>query len=121
MYAIRSYYGQSVREILRVGRLTEKEKNAVCIFPEGTRSQDGKLREFMPAGVNTLVRAAPSALIVPFVIDGHSKLINNAKFPFVPFVKVIYTVLDPIDPKGMEIDDLMNELESKIKEQLHQN
>lgn len=117
----RSNGAQSVKEIFKLGRLIESTTTVACIFPEGTRSKTGKLRPYMSAGINTLLRSSPSALVVPFVIDGHSELINNGKFPFRFGVPLTYTVLDYIDPKGIPVDDLITKLEEVTKRQLNQS
>ena len=51
---------QSVREIGKLGRYIEKNRYAVSIFPEGTRTKDGKMKPFLPAGIDALLKAAPS-------------------------------------------------------------
>lgn len=109
---------QSVREIFKLGRQIESAKSAACIFPEGTRSRTGELREFMPAGLGTLTRSAPSALVVPFVIKGHSDLVSKSSFWLRVFQKIEYTILPAIDPKGMKPDELTALVQSKIQEEL---
>ena len=45
-----------------------KEGRGVCLFPEGTRTRDGKIAAFKP-GLGLLCRRG-SAAIVPVVVDG---------------------------------------------------
>ncbi len=45
-----------------------KEGNGFCLFPEGTRSRDGKIRPFKP-GFGLLCRRG-NAAVVPVLIDG---------------------------------------------------
>ena len=111
---------QAVKEIFKLGRLIEENKYAVCIFPEGTRSKTGRVKKFMTAGINTLLRAAPSAVIVPFVIDGHSELMEKGVFPLKFGQKITYTALDPIDPKDQDLEELLNRVQLLIKETLGQ-
>ncbi len=111
---------QSVKEIFRLGRLIEKERFAACIFPEGTRSEDGQVRDFLPAGILTLMRAAPSALVVPFVIDGHDRLQKKGMFPLAVGTKITYTALDVIDPKQHKPEEVVAMAEHAIKKALHQ-
>lgn len=111
---------QSVKEIFKLGQLIQKNNYAACIFPEGTRSRTGKIKGFMSAGVNTLLRAAPSAVIVPFVIDGHSQLMEKGYFPLRFGQKISYTVLDPIEPKGQNIEELLESIRASMKETLGQ-
>lgn len=112
---------QAVKEIFRLGQLIEENKYAACIFPEGTRSKTGQLGKFMPGGIHTLMRAAPSALIVPFVIDGHSRLTQKGLYPLQFGQKITYTVLDPIEPGGSDVEDLVTQLQQVIMESLAQS
>jgi 1-acyl-sn-glycerol-3-phosphate acyltransferase len=45
-----------------------KEGNGVCLFPEGTRTRDGKIAAFKP-GFGLLCRRG-NAAVVPAVVDG---------------------------------------------------
>ncbi|MFC2102578.1 lysophospholipid acyltransferase family protein [Bacteroidota bacterium] len=98
---------QSVKEIFKLGRLIQEHNYAACIFPEGTRSKTGHVKKFMPAGISTLLRAAPSAVIVPFVINGHYELLQNGYFPMSVGQRINYTVLDPVESEGVPIEELV--------------
>jgi 1-acyl-sn-glycerol-3-phosphate acyltransferase len=106
---------QAVKEIFRLGKLIQEENYAACIFPEGTRSKTGELKKFMPAGINTLLHAAPSAVIVPFVIDGHSQFMAKGYFPLNFGQKIFYKVLDPLEPGGRDIDSILEQVHYAIK------
>ena len=112
---------QSVKEILKLGRLIQENNYAACIFPEGTRSKTGRVKKFMPAGIHTLLRAAPSAVIVPFVVDGHSQLMDKGFFPLTFGQKISYTVLDPVEPKDQSIEEVVNRIHDSIKKALNQD
>jgi len=112
---------QAVKEIFRLGKLIEENNYAVCIFPEGTRSKNGKVKKFMSAGISTLLRASPSAVIIPFVIDGHSQLTRKGVFPLQFGQKISYTVLDPVEPHNQPIEELVNHIRDLIEQKLQQN
>jgi 1-acyl-sn-glycerol-3-phosphate acyltransferase len=112
---------QAVKEIFRLGSLIQENNYAACIFPEGTRSKTGLLKKFMPAGVNTLLHAAPSAVIVPFVINGHSQLMVRGYFPLKFGQKISYTVLDPVEPGGKDIETILFAIQSSMKKALKQD
>jgi 1-acyl-sn-glycerol-3-phosphate acyltransferase len=59
---------QAVAEILKLAERMKKNNWSTVIFPEGTRSKDGKLKPFAIGGVATILKKAPNALIVPIVI-----------------------------------------------------
>lgn len=111
---------QSVKDILMLGKHIEQNKYAACIFPEGTRSKTGKLGTFMPAGVASLYKTAPSAIIVPFVIDGNDKIMKNGYFPMTLGCHLKLTVLDPIDPKGQDMTELVKNIQEQIRKELGQ-
>jgi len=109
---------QAVREIYKLGKLIEENNYAVCIFPEGTRSKTGKVKKFMTAGISTLLRASPSAVIVPFVIDGHSSFMDKGLFPLKFGQKITYTVIDPVEPKDQPVEELVNRIQLLIEKEL---
>lgn len=111
---------QSVKDILKLGQHIEANNYAACIFPEGTRSRDGKIKPFMPAGIASLLKTSPSALIVPFAIDGNYEIMKNSYFPMTFGVHLKLTVLDPIEPKGIDSAELASVIENGIRRELGQ-
>jgi len=111
---------QSVKDILLLGKHIEENNYAACIFPEGTRTKTGLLNPFMPAGIASLIKTSPSAIIIPFAIDGHYKLMRNRNFPMTFGVHLKYTALDPIEPKGMDSAELAKMIEDRIRKELGQ-
>jgi len=112
--------GQSIKEIIKLGHHIEENNYAACIFPEGTRSKTGKVKKFMEGGIHTLLKAAPSAVVVPFVIDGNSELMKSGYFPFTFGTRLRYTVLDPIEPNGYSAAEIAAMCEMRIKKELGQ-
>jgi 1-acyl-sn-glycerol-3-phosphate acyltransferase len=86
------------REAIReLGEAASKRDVAVVIFPEGTRSRDGRLRPFRSGGLKELLDAAPTLLVVPVAIDGAWELLRHKLFP-VPFgTTVRVRFADPLD------------------------
>jgi 1-acyl-sn-glycerol-3-phosphate acyltransferase len=101
-----------------LGKHIEANNYSACIFPEGTRTKDGRIKTFMPAGIASLLRTAPSALIVPFAIDGNFELMRHGYFPMTFGVHLKYTAFDPIDPKGMDSTELTQMIEDMIRKEL---
>jgi 1-acyl-sn-glycerol-3-phosphate acyltransferase len=112
---------QSIIEIAKLGKHIEKEKYCASIFPEGTRSKTGKVKRFQHPGIASLLRSAPSALIVPFVIDGNIRLISKGYFPLALGASLTYTVLPKIDPAGRDSKELTEEIEQVIRKELGQD
>ena len=111
---------KAVKDILSLGKHIEENNYAACIFPEGTRSRDGKIKTFQPAGIASLIKTSPSALVVPFAIDGNYELMKHGYFPMSVGVHLKLTVFDPIDPKGMDIAVLAKQIEEMIRKELGQ-
>ncbi|NMC62310.1 MAG: 1-acyl-sn-glycerol-3-phosphate acyltransferase [SAR324 cluster bacterium] len=109
---------QSLTEIKAFGEKLEREKLAVLFFPEGTRAKDGVMKQFLAPGVISLLKASPSALIVPAVIDGSWEIFRYKGWP-VPFgSKVTIKILDPIEPSQHEIKEITPLLESLLRAEL---
>ena len=106
---------QSVREIGKLGRYIEQNHYAVCIFPEGTRTKDGKMRPFLPAGVDALLKAAPSAAVVPLAINGTYELTKKGLYPMSIGVRVTFTVLAPIEPGTLTAEEIVMQAENMIR------
>ncbi|HEY3370332.1 MAG TPA: lysophospholipid acyltransferase family protein [Prolixibacteraceae bacterium] len=111
---------QAVKDILTLGKHIEQNNYAACIFPEGTRTKTGLVNPFQPAGIASLIKTSPSAIIVPFAIDGHYELTKNKNFPLTFGVHLKYTALDPIEPKGMDSAVLAQMIEDGIRKELGQ-
>ncbi len=109
---------QAVKEIFKLGQLIQENNYAACIFPEGTRSKTGQVKKFMTGGIHTLLRAAPSAIVVPFVIDGHYQLGQKGLYPLQFGQRITYTVLDPVEPDHIPIDELVARLQASIEKAL---
>ena len=95
---------------------------ASCIFPEGTRSKNGTMLEFKPAGLLMMFKsmAQNPPIIVPVVIDDFWK-IQRYNFKPIPFgINFYLKVLEPIDMKtwteeGNSSTLLIAEIEKRIK------
>lgn len=111
---------QSLRVIGELGEYIEKYTRSAVIYPEGSRSKTGILKEFKVAGVAKLLEKSPSALVVPIAIENSWKLVryNFKPFPFGTACKL--TVLEAIEPQGLSPQEILNLAEERIREQLNQ-
>ncbi len=116
----------AIRDI--VDRL--KQQRAVMMFPEGTRSDSGKVKEFKNGFV--LIARKAKASIVPAVIDGTFEAWpRHNKLPRPASVRIQYgKVISADEVKSMdknellqrvysEICDMQNELRKKYKKKLY--
>ena len=110
----------SIKEILRLGQKIQDENRAAVIFPEGRRSRDGSLKKFAAGGLIALLKKAPDALVVPVAING-TGAITARKYKINSFKQVSWTVLEPLEPKGMDGVDLVNQIRAVIAAELGQS
>jgi len=111
---------QSITEIMKLGtRMKEKNWSAV-IFPEGTRSKDGTVKSFQAAGVATLLKKCPEALLVPIAIKNSWKMVRYGQYPLDTFIAMSWEVLTPIEPEKRPADELVAEAEASIRKTLNQ-
>src|SRR5690606_38073836 len=105
---------QALPEIKKLSQYIEKYNRSAVIFPEGTRSRDGKLKPFRDNGLKMLLKFAPSALVVPVTINNSWKIVKNGSFPLSLGTRFSLQVHVPVNPKEFEFDELMNEIRKSI-------
>jgi 1-acyl-sn-glycerol-3-phosphate acyltransferase len=112
---------QAKKAIHDLGEAAQQRNVAVVIFPEGTRSRDGKLKRFKYGGALELMDAAPDLQVVPASIDGSWELLRYKMYP-VPFgTRVRVRFGDPIprspdeDRRGV-LEKVRSEIEATLEE-----
>jgi 1-acyl-sn-glycerol-3-phosphate acyltransferase len=90
----------------------------VMIFPEGTRSEDGNLREFNLGAFKLATRTGHR--LFPIVLDGTADAIPKHGFALKHAVNVTVRVLDPVDPADFNHDAnaLMRHVHDLMKAEL---
>jgi 1-acyl-sn-glycerol-3-phosphate acyltransferase len=88
----------SVVQMLTQARETLAEGNSVMIFPEGTRSPDGRLRAFK-TGAFLLAQTARLP-VLPIVIEGTASALPKRGFVLQGRHRIRVSVLDEIPPEG---------------------
>jgi 1-acyl-sn-glycerol-3-phosphate acyltransferase len=111
----RSDKKQSLGEIMKLGQRMKDNNWSAVIFPEGTRSKDGVMKEFQVGGVATLLKKAPNALIVPVAIENSWKVVRDGLLWLNAFDNIKFTVLTPIEPAGKDVIEVVKETELAIK------
>ncbi len=106
---------QAIAEILKLGERMKDQNWSAVIFPEGTRSRDGKLKQFAVGGVATLLKRCPNALIVPIAIKGSWKFVQYGSFPLSFGEKMSWTVLEPLENTGSPLEEIVLKAENQIK------
>ncbi|ROL57427.1 1-acyl-sn-glycerol-3-phosphate acyltransferase [Bacteroidetes/Chlorobi group bacterium Naka2016] len=94
---------------------------SILIFPEGTRSHDGKLQEFKRGAMYLAIKSGKP--IVPVTIVGANNILPKGKF-FFKTGKVKVIIGKPlevvINPSKSEINKLIDEIRSIISSNLSQ-
>ena len=108
---------QAIKEIIKLGRQIEANNYSACIFPEGTRSKDGKVKTFKVGGLGTLLKTSPSAAIIPFAVNGNYLL---QRFPMGVGEELTYSALDPIERENRTAKEISEMCELAIKKELNQ-
>ncbi|GAL81264.1 1-acyl-sn-glycerol-3-phosphate acyltransferase [Algibacter lectus] len=110
---------QSLPAIMKFGEYIEETKRAAVIFPEGTRSVDGKPKPFQTKGLEILLKKIPSALVVPITINNSWKTLRYGKFPMGLGTHIKFTVHKPIKVSTFaNRQDLINSVETTIVEHI---
>lgn len=89
----------------------KKERLSLVLFPEGTRSVDGRLGEFKQGSFTLAIDAG--VRVVPVAIRGTAKCLPKKKLLVRPG-EVLLDIGDPISPAGMKKSELMALVREKI-------
>lgn len=92
----------------------EKYKRSAVIFPEGTRSKDGKPKEFVQSGLKILCKYAPSAYVIPISINNSWKMVKFGPFPMGLGNNLQFKIHKPIAVADFSIEELIQKTESAV-------
>ena len=108
---------QALPAMTKFGEYIEKYNRAAVIFPEGTRSKDGTPKPFKTRGLEILMKAIPSAIVVPITVNNSWKTLRYGKFPMGIGNHLKFQVHQPIDLLTIEDQsELISNLERTISE-----
>jgi 1-acyl-sn-glycerol-3-phosphate acyltransferase len=107
---------QSLTALNKFGNYIETNKRSAVIFPEGTRSRNGKPKKFSENGIKMLVKKSPSSYILPITINNSWKLVKNGAFPLGIGIKVIFEVHKPIKSDSLPFKELIEKIEKVVKD-----
>jgi 1-acyl-sn-glycerol-3-phosphate acyltransferase len=108
---------QAIAAVKGLGKRVESNGWTACIFPEGTRSRDGKVRSFKPAGLLALLAETPHAAVVPVTIDGSWELMRYNFFP-VPWGVRVTLRIHPALSRGGDDKAVVAAVEGLIRREL---
>jgi 1-acyl-sn-glycerol-3-phosphate acyltransferase len=105
----------SIVQMLRACRETLAAGNSIMMFPEGTRSPDGRLRRFKPGAFELAKDAAKP--ILPLVITGTAQALPKRGFVLRGRHPIAIHVLDPI-PYESFADESVEDLSERVRNQI---
>ncbi len=111
---------QAITELIKFAERMKNNKWSAVIFPEGTRSVDGTVKTFQSAGIATILKKCPDALIVPIAIKNSWRMIQYGLYPMNTFTPMTWEVLEPIEPTTGTAEEIVLFAENRIKEKLGQ-
>lgn len=103
---------ESMKKVIRDGKMWIDRGVSVAIFPEGTRSKDGEIQRFK-SGAFLLAKEA-GVEILPVVLDGTTKIFKPKSFFFNWRHKLTVKVLPPISAERVaatEVGDMAKEVQ----------
>jgi 1-acyl-sn-glycerol-3-phosphate acyltransferase len=96
----------------------ESKGYSISIYPEGTRSKDGKVGPFKTKGVRVVLEEIPEILIVPLAMHNTRQIDNDGKFFKKLGTKIKVSMLAPrqisIESFEEEMKNLRKEIEDTI-------
>lgn len=109
---------QSIAEILKLARNMKSKNWSAFIFPEGIRARTGKIRPFNVGGIATILKKVPNVLVVPVAINNSWQMVRYGFFPLNTFTRMSWEVLSPIEPQGLDPEDVVAQAEARIREKI---
>ena len=95
----------------------KESKDAICIYPEGTRSKDGEVKRFKLSGIAMLLRQAPDSWVVPVAVQ-NSRLVDAGGIAKKLGVKIEVNVLKPRKINCEKLEKEINAIRDEIVTQL---
>jgi len=109
---------QAISTLANFAKKVNKNKWSAVIFPEGTRSRDGKPKKFAINGLKILTKYNKEGYIVPLTINNSWKVFKYGKFPLGIGSPISIITHAPIKIDSLPFDELMLQTENVIKEHI---
>jgi len=105
---------QALPALRKMGEYIEAHNRSTVIFPEGTRTKDGKPKPFAANGLKILCKYAPNAYVVPVTINNSWKAFRYGNFPMGIGNRIKFTVHAPIKVSECDFNTLFEKTEKSI-------
>lgn len=111
---------QALPALKKMAEYIQTNNRSTVIYPEGTRSRDGKPGHFASNGLKILCKYAPDALVVPITINNSWKIFQYGTFPLGLGVRLKFTVHPAMAVKEYDFNTLFEKTEQAIVGDLEQ-
>ncbi len=112
---------QAIVEMSKYSKRIHDKKWAAAIFPEGTRSKDGKALPFHVNGLKMIIKHNPEAHIVPITINNSWKVFKYGIFPFGLGSPINVKVHQPVAVNSKPFELLVTQVEKTIVADLYKS
>ena len=93
----------SIKKVYREAETWLRKGMSVLFFPEGTRSEDGQMREFQNGAFKLAIKEKKP--ILPIVLRGTRNAIPKGRWKFDARIDCVLKVLPPIDVSAFQPAD----------------
>lgn len=111
----------SVMQMMQACKSTISEGNSIMMFPEGTRSPNGRIRNFKPGAFE--IAKETGSPILPIVIQGTSDALPKRGFVLQGRHPISVTILDEIPHAcfaELPVEDVASQVRELIKKNLNE-
>ena len=109
---------QALPALKKMAEYIEATNRSAVIFPEGTRSRDGKPGTFATNGLKILCKYAPNAWVVPVTINNSWKIFRYGTFPLGIGNRLKFKVHAPVAVNSCDYNTLFEQTEKVILEHI---
>lgn len=109
---------QAISTLANFAKNIKKNNWSAVIFPEGTRSRDGKPKKFASNGLKVISKYNKEGYVVPLTINNSWKVFKYGKFPLGIFSPIKITTHQPIKINSLPFDELLAQTEKVIKDHI---
>ncbi len=108
---------EQAREVIgTVAKRMTAEGWSVVIFPEGTRSRDGKMKPFREGGLRALIQNAPGVEVLPVTTSGGWEVFKRDLKPVVRNVEMHLKVHPPIKAPPPQDEDAFKAFIQRVQD-----
>jgi len=112
---------KAISTLIDFAKKINKNKWSAIIFPEGTRSKNGKPKKFYINGLKVMCKLNPKSYLVPITINNSWKLFKYGKFPLGIGNTITIKTHQPIKINSLPFDELIKQTETIIKNNIITN